>query len=38
MKNEMSDTWVTIQAFNPLPEEDRIFAAWYFKIYNWFCF
>lgn len=38
MKNEMSDTWVTIQASNPLPEEDRIFAAWYYKINNWFCF
>jgi hypothetical protein len=32
------DTWVTIRATNPLPEEDRIFAAWYYKIYERFCF
>lgn len=36
--NEMSDTWVTIQASSPLSEEDRIFATWYYKMMNWFCF
>lgn len=35
---DMSDTWVTIPATNPLPEEDRIFAAWYYKTMNWFWF
>lgn len=32
------DTWVTIRATDPLPEEDRIFAAWYYKIHQWLCF
>lgn len=33
-----SDTWVTIPATAPLSEDDRIFATWYYKIYEWFCF
>lgn len=36
--HQQCDTWVTIPAFNPLCEEDRIFAAWYYKIYEWSCF
>lgn len=32
------DTWVTIQAFNPLPEEDRIFAKWYYQMMDRVCY
>lgn len=37
-RNGMSDTWVTIPATAPLPEEDRILATWYFRFNQWFCF